>query len=364
MPIPREKSKEDLAYKYLWEMICEEHRKIGDLLPTELEISKTLGINRLTVSKALAWLKNEGYISRRAGYGTKIERKPPSSDTRIILVISPWPEWEASRNWYYSRLLYAVHTEALTQGATIVNVAFNASNSKDEDFNRILHLYKAVKCEGAIVIDPYIATHERLRTFLERIDCPSVWIDSALKGERKSHRVDIDNFQAGFDLTERLISDGSKQIAFLSPSLSTTARQLRYEGYKAALEKYNMPIDLRYTLSPSSDLYTDEAGSECAGLYAARGLDADALFFTDYHMLLGVRRFCEQYPSPTLEKLTQLPIATFDYYENDSDPTVKYAAIQPIEAIGKQAVEVFLNEQDKDAVVVRKIPPSIQAFKN
>mgnify|MGYP005722804195 FL=1 len=89
-------NKEDIAYKYLWEMICDEDRKVGDLLPTELEISKQLGLNRLTVSKALAWLKNEGYVSRRAGYGTTIERKPPSSDTRLILVISPWPEWKLS----------------------------------------------------------------------------------------------------------------------------------------------------------------------------------------------------------------------------------------------------------------------------
>jgi DNA-binding LacI/PurR family transcriptional regulator len=360
MSIPNKKNnKEDIAYKYLWEMICEEDRKVGDLLPTELEISKQLGLNRLTVSKALAWLKNEGYISRRAGYGTTIERKPPSSDTRLILVISPWPEWKRSANWYYSRLLYAVHAEALINGATTVNVAFHATEAKEEDFNRILNLYNAVKCEGVIVIDPYVASHERLSKFLEKIGCPSVWVDSSFK-EGNMHRVDVDNFKAGFDLTVKLINDGYQRIAFLSTAQTTSARQLRYQGYKAALKANDITFDERYVVSPGSDLYVEEAGGECAGIYAARRLDADALFVTDSHMLKGIHAFCNEFPSPQMENLIRLSIATFDYDGQDRNPMIRYSVIQPIESIGREAVQVFLTEHQSSDCIVRKIPAEIQ----
>ena len=355
-------NKEDIAYKYLWEMICDEDRKVGDLLPTELEISKQLGLNRLTVSKALAWLKNEGYVSRRAGYGTTIERKPPSSDTRLILVISPWPEWRRSANWYYSRLLYAVHGEALINGATTVNVAFHATEAKEEDFNRILNLYNAVKCEGVIVIDPYVATHERLSNFLEKIGCPSVWVDSSIKEGDHTHRVDVDNFKAGFDLTENLINDGFKRIAFLSMALTTTARQLRYQGYQAALEAHGIAVDERYVVSPGSDLYVDEAGGECAGIYAARRLDADALFVTDSHMIKGMHAFFNEFPSPQMEKLIRLPIATFDSDDQDRNPMIRYSVVQPIESIGREAVQVFLAEHQGAEWIIKKIPAEIKTF--
>ena len=46
-------NKEDIAYKYLWEMICEKDRKVGDLLPAERMIKKSrLRLRRLALSDA------------------------------------------------------------------------------------------------------------------------------------------------------------------------------------------------------------------------------------------------------------------------------------------------------------------------
>ncbi|NQY31544.1 MAG: GntR family transcriptional regulator [Coraliomargarita sp.] len=356
-------NKEDLAYKHLWEMICDENRKVGDLLPTELEIAKGLGVNRLTVSKALAWLKNEGYISRRAGYGTTIERKPPSSSTRLILVISPWPEWERSANWYYSRLLYAVHAEALLNGATTVNVAFHATETQDEDFNRISNLYNAVKCEGVIVIDPYVATHDRLNRFLETIGCPSVWVDSSLQVQDNVHHVDLDNFQAAFDVTEKLIKYGAKRIAFMGTMLSTTARQLRFDGYKAALAANGIEFDERLKVTTAEDSYVEEAGNECAGVYAARKLDADALFVADSHMIPGIISFRDEFPTKRMDRLVQLPIATFDFDEKLLDgASVRFSVIQPVEELGRQAVQLFLSNQELKEPTKRKVAATIREF--
>jgi DNA-binding LacI/PurR family transcriptional regulator len=363
MSTPKNNNKEDIAYKHLWEMICDEDRKVGDLLPTELVIAKGLGVNRLTVSKALAWLKNEGYISRRAGYGTTIERKPPSSSTRLILVISPWPEWDRSANWYYSRLLYAMNAEILLNGATAVNVAFHATEANDEDFNRISNLYNAVKCEGAIVIDPYVATHKRLSQFLEKIGCPSVWVDSSLEAHKNVHHVDVDNFQAAFDVTERLINDGARRIAFMSTMLSTTARQLRFEGYKAALKAHGIEFDERLQVSTAGASYVEEAGNECAGIYAARKLDADALFVADSHMISGMRSFRDEFPTERMDQLVRLPIATFDCDEGSERPSsIRYSVSQPVEELGRQAVQVFLSNQDLTESVVKKVPAEVLDF--
>jgi hypothetical protein len=47
---------------------------------------------------------------------------------------------------------------------------------------------------------------------------------------------------------------------------------------------------------------------ECAGIYAARKLDADALFLCDFPMMEGIQDFCDRYPNPELENLKTLPL--------------------------------------------------------
>lgn len=356
------KSKEEIAYNYLWKMICSDQYDVGDLLPTEMEIADELKINRLTVSKALAWLKKEGYINRKAGFGTLVNRKPPSSNSRLILVISPWPQEKKTANWYYSRLLYAIHSEAILNGATTIHVAFQNDEAKEENFNRIRDIFTAVRCEGALVIDPYMSTNDRLKNFLDTLNCPSVWAGSSLNDDTQ-HQVDVDNYQAAYDLTEKLIGDGFKKIGFFGGSLNTTARIQRYEGHKASLIANQLEFDERYVVCTNTNSYMEELGNECAGLYSARRLDADALFINDATMVHGIHEFCQQFPNEKTKHLKNLPIGTFDSDHKDIFQQIRYSVIQPVEEIGYEAVKVFLEELSKSSgPVIKKLGVEIKHF--
>jgi DNA-binding GntR family transcriptional regulator len=46
--------------------------KVGDLLPTELELCKRFGVSRYTAREAVRRLKDAGMVSRRAGIGTTV----------------------------------------------------------------------------------------------------------------------------------------------------------------------------------------------------------------------------------------------------------------------------------------------------
>ncbi|MEZ0537342.1 GntR family transcriptional regulator [Caldicellulosiruptoraceae bacterium PP1] len=50
--------------------------KEGDKLPSEIELSRQLGVSRATLREALRILEDEGYIIRRHGIGTFIAPKP------------------------------------------------------------------------------------------------------------------------------------------------------------------------------------------------------------------------------------------------------------------------------------------------
>lgn len=357
-------TKEEIAYKYVRELINSDDLQPGDLLPTETEISEKLGINRMTIAKALASLKNEGYVERRAGRGTTLIRKPASSSSKMALVISPWPSWDIKDEWYFSRMLYAVQTTAIRNGMATINLAVHAEQIEDNDFAKIRDIYHAVECQGAIVIDPYLATHGKLQEFLTELNCPAVWAGSSQKDAPTAHCVDINDHQAAFDLTEKLIADGAKKIAYISFQFNTEARRRRLDGYKAALEENNLPVDERLIICNSMPVCLKDAGRECAGIYTARNLDADAILISDLLMLEGIESFCDQLQTPPLQKLKTLPAATFDYEKSSSHPNIRYSATQPVEKIGEQTVETLIQicANKTDVPKLQTIPHEIKCL--
>lgn len=344
-----DKSKEERAYEYLRSLIASDSFQPGDLLPTESVISKTLGVNRVTIARALASLKSEGFIERRAGRGTTLLRKPASSTTKLALVILPWPTWSIKYELYFAKLLYAVQTAAIRNGIVTTNLAIHGEQIEEKEFNKIRDIYQSFDYSGAVVIDPFLATHDSLQEFLSNLGCPTVWAGSSQKESPNAYCVDIDDFQAAFDLTEKMLQAGTKNIVYIGFQLNTTARQRRLEGYKAALEKNGLPINERLIICNSISAFNQEdVGRECAGIYAARNLDANAVILGDQLILSGIESFCNELQTPVLKKLQKLPFAVFDYERHDGQTNIQYSVTQPIEKIGEKLVETLIsicNEQ-------------------
>lgn len=63
------------AEKLLRELIAKKEYQEGKLLPREVELSVQLGVSRNTLRYAILKLVNEGLLSRKKGYGTKVSRK-------------------------------------------------------------------------------------------------------------------------------------------------------------------------------------------------------------------------------------------------------------------------------------------------
>ncbi|MDF7826926.1 LacI family DNA-binding transcriptional regulator [Pontiellaceae bacterium B12227] len=340
--MPKPKNKEDFAYRHIRELIDSDRFQLGDLLPTETALSEELGINRTTISKAMAALKNEGYVERRAGRGTMLLRKPASSSSKMVLIISPWPTWDIKDERFFPRLIYSMQTEAIRNDMTTINLAIHGEEIENNDFTKIRDIYNAYEFLGAIVIDPFLATHGKLQEFLTDLECPTVWAGSSQKGMKNAHCIDIDDQQATFDLTEKLIESGAKKIAYISYRLNTTFRNRRLEGYKAALEKHDIDASEQLIIFNSTPVTLKEAGRECAGIYTARNLDVDAVVLSDLLMIDGIVSFCEQLQTPPLLKLKKLPVATFDYEMNHGHPNIRFSALQPIEEIGARTIQMLM----------------------
>lgn len=74
------------------------------------------------------------------------------------------------------------------------------------------------------------------------------------------NKVEIDDFAGAFKAVEHLISEGCKRIAFFAGPQHVSIYRNRFEGYKAALLKYNLNFDEKLVF----DAVTREKGEDSA----------------------------------------------------------------------------------------------------
>ena len=72
----------------LQKRIANSEYETGELIPTELELSKEFNVSRVTIRKALEILKEDGYISQKAGYGTIALKKDNVGNFTLVRSIS------------------------------------------------------------------------------------------------------------------------------------------------------------------------------------------------------------------------------------------------------------------------------------
>lgn len=66
--------------------------KIGEVIPSEIEIQKKFNVSRITVRRAIMELENEGYLTRKPGKGTFVAKYNIDKVIQKLDYISSWTE--------------------------------------------------------------------------------------------------------------------------------------------------------------------------------------------------------------------------------------------------------------------------------
>lgn len=142
--------------------------------------------------------------------------------------------------------------------------------------------------------------------------------------------VDNDNIQASYEATEYFIKKGYKNIAFLGGNKELVVSQDRYEGYKKALQDYQIPLDESEVKFYSGFLLEDSSYQAVKELVKQ---PLDAIVTTDATVTEGIVAFLD-------EVGMKLPIISFDSVR----PNVKIDAYVDINAIklGQEAFRTLL----------------------
>ncbi len=140
---------------------------------------------------------------------------------------------------FFSTFISGVEDVAFAAG---YNVIISQSNDLLEKEKQIVHSLFSNRVDGLIAsLSMQTNEFDHFQLFSKK-DIPIVFFDRVVP-ELEAHKIVVDDFMVGFKATEHLIQQGYKRIAHLAgPTVLHTYRD-RMSGYRAALEKNNVPID-------------------------------------------------------------------------------------------------------------------------
>jgi LacI family transcriptional regulator len=150
----------------------------------------------------------------------------------------------------------------------------------------------------------------------------------------------MDNEEAGFILTEHLIKQGYKRIAFIRSSYMSSVRD-RIKGYKKALQRYGLEFNEKLVVNKRN--FKDIASAYNALLNSS--LNVDSIICV--HDGLAVK---------VLSVSSDIGIAGFDDNAASLNACMPVTSIrQPVDKIGKQAADLIINKINAKVRKVRKI---------
>ncbi len=255
-------SKINLVYQFLLQIIKAENSDIGDKLPTEVELANRFEVSRPTVTKAVNLLIEEDMVYKRPGMGTFIKQKTSSSNGEYVfgLVFPLIGKGE----------IFRPITEAIADLSEKLNFSlvwggqFSQSKMNSTQMDQMVDFYLQNRVDG-ILMAPMELSSECMSINKNIVDkiisagIPLVLVDGDfLEFPERSNfdLVGIDNFRAGYVMTNHYLEQGAKRIDFLKLPYSAQTIPQRIMGYQQSLVNAGISPSLNWV--HSSEMGNDQ----------------------------------------------------------------------------------------------------------
>lgn len=211
----------------------------GGRLPSERALGRQFQVQRNTVRQALSLLESEGHIWTDAKRGSFIHSKEPDTSRNVILV-----HLHNDASSVFSHMVEGIKRVSDRSGYTVQRVSNDAP--KGHVLEPVPEAEKLSKDTAGIILWPQSPTDvEKLMRL--NMEIPLVLVDRRVLG-LSADCVHCDDVSGGKMVTEHLIEQGHRRIAFLTDEVFAETVQNRWRGYVSALEEANIEVDPRFTL--------------------------------------------------------------------------------------------------------------------
>ncbi len=221
--------------------------KVGDKLPTEIEMTKIYGVSRITVSHALKDLADTNMIYRVKRSGTFVNGKLNHNMPLVIPAILPFEE-------NFNDIMKGIQSAGLT--ANIFTPFYNSKNNIKLERNYLGEILKN-NLDGLIVYP--CVSYENLDLYAEILsrNIPIVCVDRPIEG-LDTPLVATTNADCMCRIVNRLVQQGHTKIGFFSicEQMASTESE-RFKGYCRGLIDNKLPIIKDYIFN-TSDMHKRE----------------------------------------------------------------------------------------------------------
>jgi GntR family transcriptional regulator, arabinose operon transcriptional repressor len=231
--------------------------KPGQRLPSEAELVRQFGASRITVGRAVRDLQLAGLVERRPGSGTFVRVARPSGGLSFGLLIPDLGETEI-----FEPIWQGIMASPLArEHAVIWGSSSAATASKEERAWELCRQYVDRKVSGVFFAPLELTSAKdevnlRITRALDDARIPIVLLDRTAVPypERGQHDlVGLDNRRAGYVVTDHLLAQGARRVAFVAMPNAAATVEAREAGYREALHARGLAFDpsLVHRLDPA-----------------------------------------------------------------------------------------------------------------
>ena len=305
------------------------------------EIAEALNLSKATVSCVLSGQgEKKGFsektIKRVNDYAASINYTPnllarslSTGSTNTIGLIIPF-----IGDTFYAQLVQETEMAAAKLGYMLM--VCSSEGDVDKEFELIKTL-KTKQVDGLIIAPTKIS--QKGIEYLNQEKFPFVLIDRYYPS-LKTNYVVVDNKEASKELVLRIGRMGTKKIALLSADTFLYVMRLRIEGYYEAIDMLHLENDQSLEVVVSRNYYEEGVRQQLDHLFKEVP-DVDGFYFSTHYLALEAIRY---FRSHQIDYLNKFHMGCFHTTVGlDILAPNMLISEMPIEAIGKTAVEILLD---------------------
>ncbi len=208
-----------------------------------------------------------------------IDRSLASNKTRILGVVLPQEADDILNNPFFITAMKGLSKYAQRKNYYIT---YAFSENEENEIEHIKEITRTNLVDGVVLLR--VSENDKNIEYLKNIEFPFVVIGRP-QDEENTLWVDNDNFNAMYNVVNKLIQNGHKKIGFIGALKNLKMSIDRFEGYKKALEDNCIDYDESLVFHGSS--FEEKIGQE-ASTMLLENTDVTAIVTTDDLLAFGV----------------------------------------------------------------------------
>lgn len=212
------------------------------------------GISEETKKRVRNVMKNLGY------YPNLQARSLVVRSTETIGIVMPNSATQALQNPFFPEVLRGISHKVHENN---YGVYLTTGISEEETYNQVVAMVQGRRVDGIILL--YSKTDDKLMKYLLDEQFPFTVVGRPQQNAEHTTYVDNDNIYITKQVTDYLIQNGHRKIAFIGTNMDLVFTIDRMEGYKQSLSAAGIPFNEKYIID-----------DECI---KARGKEGIAKFF-------------------------------------------------------------------------------------